>query len=680
VADKIWFFLRKNAFILLMSAWLLLCLSPWAIWLESAPWVRMGISILLFVTPGVTISLLLAGRKLSLFSHFTSGLALSMLLVSVLGLFGRALQLPFSFIKPVFILIGLIGFATIIKQSRPEQQWFKPKRVSVITIFLFLGIAALGILVSFGNRFGGDDLSYLSYLTNWQHAQPLNFQEVIFGSGGHDKIRFWLAMLPMNLAFLAEISNLHGLLLLGFYLEPCCVVIALLALYNLYEDLLQSELRAITALLLQFTFLFLLQGARQPGSTFFLRLSEDKAFAAFILTPIFFLAARYFLESFTLRSGIFTLLIGFSLALTHPVILAYGIFIAGIYISIVTLIHRDYKKFGVIAAVLVFTILPSASLRFVPSTNQAAFDMKTLLEKTSVAVNEPLVSPIKGTPFYGFNLERIKITINGAKPGNPIQIFLSWSYLWLLGLGFLWAVFNLKKNTTAPFVAATSLLVLVCAIPYTGWLVGYAVSPRMLWRSPWLLPTGLIGTVLSTELYKFISKKASTNTQPKIFTEQIISGVVLTISILLIGYFSTHLYAQKWQSATQLDEYRNKLESLSALGNYLENNIELPSIFVAPPKLRDYLPGLSSKSKVVFFRSHLQTISFSHNNIDIKKINLILSQDSSISIKKRMSLLEKNRVQYILVEDQSLKDYYAGYPQFFAVQKIDNFWIVEFSR
>ena len=103
----------------------------------------------------------------------------------------------------------------------------------------------------------------------------------------------------MSLAMLAKISHLHGLLLVGFYLEPFLIILAILAMYALYEDLLSSQDQAIAALLIQFTFFFLI---RQQHRFFFEQLSEDKVFAAFVLAPVFFLSVRYFLESFHWRS------------------------------------------------------------------------------------------------------------------------------------------------------------------------------------------------------------------------------------------------------------------------------------------------------------------------------------------------------------------------------------------
>src|SRR5262249_44351189 len=156
---------------------------------------------------------------------------------------------------------------------------------------------------------------------------------------------------------------MHGLLLLALYLEPFLIIFSLLAFYNLLEDLLSSSVQAALALLFHVIILFTLYGTRQPGSTFFDRMVEDKAFAAFFLAPIFFLAIRCLLENLRLKTILFALLIGFSIALTHPIILAFCIMIAGLYAGFVTLTGKDYKKFVLVVLILFIMILPSSSLR-----------------------------------------------------------------------------------------------------------------------------------------------------------------------------------------------------------------------------------------------------------------------------------------------------------------------------
>ncbi len=686
MADKTLFFLRKHIFILLMLAWIFLYFSPWTAWLESAPWVRMGISIVIFSTPGIITSLILAGKRLSLLGHFTSGLAFSIFFVGLLGLFGRILHLPFSYIKPMFALVGLLAFFVIIRHYRLESQLYKPKRYGITTLVVFLVLAVLSVIIAVDSRFGGDDFSYLSSLTNWQHAQPLNFQEVIFGSGDLDSVRFWFAMFPMNLAFLAEISNLHGLLLLGLYLEPFFVVISLVAFYNLFEDLLPSGYLPITALLLHFTFLFMLYGSRQPGSTFFYRMSEDKAFAAFILVPIFFLAIRYLLENITFRSAFFTFLTGLSLAFTHPIILAYGIAIAGFYAFFLTLIDKNYKKLALVIILLIAIISPVASLRFVgvpwvsryifglQSTlrQPGAFNLETASEKVDA---KTIISGIKGTRFYGFNLERVQLQIPGRKD-NSWQDFFSWSYVWILGLSFLWSLFNIKKNNTAAFVGATSLLVLLCAIPYTGWLWGSLVSARMLWRAPWMFSAGIAGVILVHELLGFISRWCESHLKRQFPARSITVGLISLICLVLICSFSITFYFNQWQRLPTLDNQRSKLQEFVDLGKYLENNIKTVSVFLAPREFSDYLPGISSKSKVVFFR----TAAFTRGKVNLEKINLVFSPNTSISIDQRIDTLMLYQVDYILVKDRLLKNYYASYPEFFRVQEYNDFWILEFRK
>jgi hypothetical protein len=117
--------LGKNIFPILTLLWIFLWILPWAVWLEALPWVRLGMSIILFTTPGILVSLFLAGKRFTLLGHFTSGLALSVFFVGSLGLIYRVFHLPFAFIKPVFTLTGLIGLLIFCKQSRSNHELYK---------------------------------------------------------------------------------------------------------------------------------------------------------------------------------------------------------------------------------------------------------------------------------------------------------------------------------------------------------------------------------------------------------------------------------------------------------------------------------------------------------------------------------------------------------------------------
>lgn len=677
--------LSKKKFVLFGLVWVLLWLLPWEIWLDDLPWLRLGLSLLMFSLPGMVLSLLLARDRLSLTGHFISGLALSVFWVGTLGFAGRVLHWPFENIKILFAGSGLIGLLVLARFSTTPRPLYKPDRFSRRTLILLLFMIVFGILANFQSRHSGDDLSYLAYLTTWQHAPQLDFREVNFGVGTADSIRFWWGMFPMSLALLAGISHLHGLLLVGFYLEPFLVVFAILAIYALYKDLLSSQDQAMTAVLFQFTFLFMLRGSFQPGYMLFERLSDDKVFAAFVLTPVFFLAVRFFLASHDWQSGLLILLIGSSLSFTHTIVLAYCIFIAGIYSLVVTILKQDFKQLVLVILILFIIIVPSAGLRFVDETwvdrqilglepGVTMPDNFSLDTARGSAGLETYISPIEGTRFYGFKLDGIQIMPNNALK-TPLSVFLSWSYVWILAVGFLWSLFNLKRDPAAPFVLASSFLVILCAIPYTGWLVGYFVTARMLWRAPWLLPIGLISFVLLKELFDRIELRLPVGARAGV--KSILYTGIPIACLVLVAWFSEFVYPYQWLSTQeQLDDYRNSLSRLSKLGNYLEGHIEQPSRFLAPIDLMNYLPGLSSKSKVVLLRN----AAWAPYPVDVNEISEIFSDNPEISMNRRTQILDKYGVRYVLMEDADLKDYYADNHSLFSAEVFDDFWILKYRK
>jgi hypothetical protein len=671
---------NQKIFLSLIVPWLLVWALPWTTWLDNLPWLRVGLAGLIFIAPGMAVSMLLLGNRLTLLSHVTSGLALSMFLVGSLGVLGRIAHVPFTFIKPIFFSAGLIVFLTLTFYSLSIKQSFKPKSYSPIPIVLLLLTIVLGSVIALTNRIESDGFSYLAYLTNFQYSPRLSFSEVIFGSGDLEPLRFWLAMFPMNQAFIAEVSNLHGILLFGYYLNPILVAVSLLAAYNLFEDLLKSDFLASIALFLQVAFLFLLLDTRQPGNLFFYRVTEDKTFAAFALAPVFFLAVTYCLESPTLRRGIFMLLCGWSLALTHPIILAYSVFIAGTYIVIITITHKNFKTLGILILLLMLVILPSASLRFPALYGvavQAPFDLESaLVEDPAMNPIGDRISYIEGTPFYGFNLDKIKIQIRDETPQSWLTFILSWSYLWILVLGFLWSLtkINQPSNAIPAFILSSSTLILLSAIPYTGWLVGYFVSARMLWRAPWLFPVGLVGSVLIMNMINMILPKKTIKARQVITARNATLVVALVICIILIVRSFSYQSQTRSFSRTELHDYRVMLEELAATGNYIETNIEQPSIFLASDETMNYLPGLSSKSKVVFFRSPL----FTPHPVNRGDVRDVLSSNEYVPIKRRMKVLDRYDVQYLLIEDVSVQEYYAEFPQFFTWEKTGDYWLIEY--
>jgi hypothetical protein len=199
------------------------------------------------------------------------------------------------------------------------------------------------------------------------------------------------------------------------------------------------------------------------------------------------------------------------------------------------------------------------------------------------------------------------------------------------------------------------------------------VSARMLWRSPWLFPIGLAGARLAEEAFRAMSSRLAPRSRWEAFTRHATSISVLAVCVVVAGYFSVYHYQTRWSALKALPDYRIRLERQVELGEYLETNIEQPSIFLASYNLMNYLPGLSSKAKVVYFRAP----HFNPYPVDRAEIGRVLSADTDFSLEQRLEVLRKYDVRYLLTTDASLEEFYAAYPQFFNLQKVGRYWLLE---
>jgi hypothetical protein len=356
--------------------------------------------------------------------------------------------------------------------------------------------------------------------------------------------------------------------------------------------------------------------------------------------------------------------------------LAYGVFIAGGYAAIVTLSRKDYKTLGLALALLGLVLLPGASLRYVPlpgTSTKYAFDLEDALSTYNA---EDLISYVNGTPFYGFNLDKLRTPI-GEGTSSPWSVVLSWSYLWILGLSFLWSLYELRRRgPVAPLIVASALLVLLCAVPYTGWLVGYVVTARMLWRSFLLFPIGLAAVSLVWPIFNAVSSRLSAGPRREIFAQRATMFTILPICILLIIYSSIQQLQLGWQNLSGMKEYQGNLEYMAALGDDLESNIQEPATFLASVGLMRYLPGLSSKAKVVYFRAP----QFTPYSVHREELARVRSSDHQISIEERMEVLRRYNIRYLLTQNAGLARLLAEFPQFFRKQRLGGYWLIEFEE
>ncbi len=657
------------------------------------PWLKTILSLGIFIFPGTTLSIFLLRERLSLATHIASGFSLSIFLIGCIGLLGRIFHFSFASVQLLFFLVGIIItiFLVIHKYRHPKTPLYRREvvcwRVVGVLLFVFICFA----VITLSGRFSGDDQSYLAYLTTWQHSSSLNFSEVYFGSNAIDSKRFWLAVFPMSLALIANLSGIHGMLLLGLYIEPILVGLSLITIYLFYKEFLNSKKLSLSALLMHALFLLLLLGRQQSGQLFVYRLSEDKVVAAFILTPVFLLAIRHWVQCPSIKTALFLVFSGWSLVFTHPVILAFAVFIGTGYTIIFLLWHRrNYRVLLLSAALLAFILVPGLLLRFVnDGVSQIAYDSDAALNQDR-HITDSRIAVIPGTPFYGFNPERVKLITAATTLLNDNYSYkpFAWLYIWVLVLTFIWSFIRGRNDEVALLLFVSSLLVLLGLIPYTGWLLGYFVAARMLWRIPWIYPIGLAALFLLRDFFNFIDRRAATNNNcRKLSTE----GILFWLALVLFASFAARLsYSAKWHVLTQQRKYARSLERLVDLGKHLDTEFDKPARFITPKKLSkpiyglseqnmmNYLPGLSANAKVIDFR-YFRSSPFFESSLyaNHEETDLLFTIDGTVSYKDKQKIMQKYSIDAILADDPELQDYFAQKPELFSVEEVAGFWIIK---
>src|SRR5687768_8758308 len=318
---------------LLILIWLFLWFWPWQLGLQDFIWLRLGIALAIFIVPGLSIYGLLNNSQARWTDHLTFGFVISHFIIAFMGTVGRLVHVSFGLMKDVIMGLGLIVLLLYFLPIAFRGITVQINRATIQRIASALPLLLIAVLIGLiviQRVLSDDDLTYLAYITNWQHSTHLDFEDLIFGTGQLVQPRFWLVSAPFAQAFLAEVSRLSGILILAGYYEPFLVFLSMLSWYGLARTLHMSHQAASDSVILQVLFLLLLSEYLHPGSSFFSQLSVDKSTATFILAPVFIQSEIWLLRKPTRNTIILCLCTGLSLTLMHPIALAYSVFIGGL--------------------------------------------------------------------------------------------------------------------------------------------------------------------------------------------------------------------------------------------------------------------------------------------------------------------------------------------------------------
>lgn len=644
--------------IAISAVWLFFWYGSWQAFLHSSTWLRLGIGLAVFIIPGLCVYGLFVDHPNITVNHFSFGFVISHLIFAILGTLGRLTHLSFEEIKLVMGILGLL--LLLLYLSRKFRYRIDLRRISLtvkrsIPILVLLLVSLTACLVVIQRVLTDDDLTYLAYITNWQHSTHLDFNDVIFGGPYLVHPRFWLVSAPFAQALLADVSNVSGISILSGYYEPFLVILSVLSWYGLARTFRLSPQVASISSMLQLSFLLLLSEYLHPGAPFFNQLSSDKATAAYILAPVFFQSLIRLLGRPTKNNTYLFLFAGLSLTFMHPIILAYSVFIGGMLVLFDQKNGGFQKKLPSIIILLVI-LLPQIALRFVSSQTSVNIPFKTeeIVNQRGI---ENIITRWADTSFYGLNLNTLSMRIpysdNIPLPG-PI---MKWGWILLPVLSGVLAIRQFRENAISKFILSCFLLCLLAVIPFTGWIIGYFLSAWMLERAVWLFPFGL-STVYIISTIKSYSQPGQDVKALSLIDSFLSENLAVTATtILSIGLFLLYMHEKSLPDIEKFISKSQRYQDLAVAGQVLDHQISDQAFVIGSPNLNDLIPGLSWKSKLITFRiadpSNMSYYTPEERDERISDSKRIFS--ASLSSENKMRLIENQHIRFLFLQPFDLR-------------------------
>lgn len=661
-------------------AWLLLVTIPWGQWLSAqgnillifaVDMFRLGAALALFLVPGAVFFLLLKEKgedTWDLLGLIPIGFALSVALIEALGLLGRVAGFSFNLVRHLFALAGAAAFVLSLFMDISDIR--KKKFAQVLGSLvqnppLVVALIFVFLLTFSDYLFFIDDVTYGAYVTNWQHSSRLGFQNLIHDPGTVELVRFWLAMFPMSVSWLSAVSGVPGILLLGNYLEPFLTSLAVLTLYWFLRRLGLSNQAAGFSALAQFSLMAWMHGEEWPvGTWFFQSLSEDKVAAVFLLSPVFFAFVLDFLERPTGRNLSLVLASGLGIMLTHPVILFLACVVAAELALFAQISKRaNWPSLFLLWAIFILLMIPYAAIRLLDRTGEITGPYSGGQAAATFQIER--YANIVSDVFYGLNPGVLKFVHLPFEGGfyAAYQYFRAFPILLLLLAGAL-SILRLRRGPLYWYLAASILLTFFAAVPYTGWILGYFISARLISRASWFVPLGLSATLIAFFIRERFPRNVSLNFKSENDNRRKRFASFMALALLFCLLFASP--ANRLPRISAYFEILDRNRQLAQIGAYIDRSADGPVTVIALEyEDTQLLPSVSAQTLLISFREELEYNGF-NNFMSIEQIreriqasNTIRSLDSTIPTQKRCELIRQYRVKFFVIPSGKAEAYRA---------------------
>ncbi len=638
---------------LVVALWLALWLVPWAAWLTGAPWLAVALGVAMWLAPGWGIARLVWQEPGAGFAHkLTLALAVSITLTGLLGLMARGLQGALPVVVGGFVVTGAVTLAAWALQPRTARSGSFQWNAAALLTFLPLAVAlVLAALLTYGSKLYADDYTYNAYLLQFQKAPAYHLNDIFFNLGQPAATRFWIMFYPLVQALLAEITQIHFLELTLRYLSPLLAATGLLAVYALARVLGLSMRAAVFAAAAQLAAFMLLTHQKHLGLVFLDQLNEDKALAAFVLTPIFWRVVAQYLQAPGWRALTVAVIVGLGLAFTHPTIAGVACLILALYAAFEWLHARRFQPLvAVMGALAVVMALPLA-LRFVDNTYSRKLRFN-LTEQQLRPDQEARLWTFAARQFYGIHPD---LVLN-------LPFFVA-------ALSGVLALSAFRRERIARFLVAALVVVLFAFLPLSGWVLGLAVTPAHLWRVLWLTPFGLCAAFLAATIWHWVAPRLSAPLRAPTALE--LGSAVLSLVLLggALGYLLLQPRADLPAALAPDPKRQARYRDYIALSAELDKQLTSPVLAVgATQELNRILPSLSIYTKVVAFRDDINMRMIGNlDDADVQARQAAWRTMTSAHTPEdeRLEMLSRYRVQYILAAANTswLTALAANYPE-----------------
>jgi len=662
--------------------WLILWFAPWHVWLDPFPWLRLGVVLVIFIVPGACIYGLIKGSSLSGLDYLIFGFVISHLILALLGTLARLFHLSFAIVGHATMALSflLLCYFAMTRLGALRLTFDLSTLQYILSFWPLVLILYLAVLMSIQRVISDDDLSYLGYLTNTQFSTSLDFKDIFFGADKLASIRFWIVSTPFSQAFLAKLSGLTGIFLIGGYYEPFLTVLSLLSIYRLTHVLTLSRTKSMLAVGFQLVFMALLSEYLHPGDLFFTGLSNDKATAAYMFMPIFVQATIWYLNEPKRENLIIVLLVEASLMIMHPVILVFGVMVVGFMIFIGMNQANIRARIGFLVLLIVI-MLPQVVLRYLPTEVR----IEIPYTPTDMLASQNLggvISVWGDTNLYGYNPAILAMRIPYIE-NIPVL-----PYVWLIVPIFaaLIVARSIQHDLLAQYSIACFLLAALAWFPLTGWILGTIVSAWMLERTPWVYPYGLATMVALTafgDLTGLTSRirrwLLPLQTWTQIDSSHWIVTALTAFSAMILIVFMREQNLPNWE---RFAANNKRYAEFSQTGALIDQSSERFVFVVGTDRLNDFIPAISAKAKLISFRpsdpDYPYFYSLEERNQRLLDREFMFSRD--VPIESRLALIHKYQIRFLLLKDgeyYTIKDLITEYPDRFIPHQIGAHILVE---